>query len=371
MPGPLTGYRIVEVAGIGPGPFCALMLADMGADVVRVKRPADPRQPDKVQLGAERGMRCVHLDLKNPAGRDALLQLASQCDALIEGNRPGVMERLGVGPQDCLARNPRLVYGRMTGWGQEGPLAGTAGHDINYIAITGALAAIGPRDKPIPPLNLVGDFGGGAMMLAFGIVCALLEANRSGKGQVVDAAMSDGASLLMMSAFGQLAAGRWHNEREANIVDGGAHFYGTYRCADGKWIAIGAIEPQFYALLLRLMGLEQTEFEPQNDSSRWPAWKNRFAEVFATRTRDEWCAVMEGSDACFAPVLDLAEAFDHPHHAARGTFVEVDGRRLPAPAPRFSRTVTEVRLRSHQAEAEILKELGLSRDQIAALTGGR
>jgi alpha-methylacyl-CoA racemase len=369
MSGPLTGIKVIEIAGIGPGPFCAMMLADMGADVLRVQRAVkDPQPAFKFNPVSGRGMRSITLDLKSPAGRDAVLRLVEKSDALLEGFRPGVMERLGVGPEPCLARNPRLVYGRMTGWGQSGPLAQIAGHDINYISLTGALAAIGTAESgPIPPLNLVGDFGGGAMFLAFGMACALFEAAKSGKGQVVDAAMTDGSALLMATTFGQYSAGRWKLERGANMLDGAAPFYATYRCADGKWVAVGAIEPQFYVMLLQRMGLEQSAFEPQRDESRWPAWKARFAEVFATRTRDEWCAAMEGADACFTPILDMGEALDHPHNIARNTFIDVEGTRQPGPAPRFSRTIPEVRPRGTDAAEKILAEFGFSAAEIAAL----
>ena len=361
MAGPLTGIKVLEIVGIGAGPFCAMMLADMGADVLRVQRPVAVPKPIPPNPVSGRGMRSITLDLKSAAGRDAMLRIVQNFDALIEGNRPGVMERLGLGPQDCLARNARLVYGRMTGWGQYGPMAKLAGHDINYIALTGVLDAIGTAESgPIPPLNLVGDFAGGAMLLAFGIACALLEAGRSGQGQVVDAAMTDGASLLMATTFGQLAIGRWKLERGANLLDGGAPFYATYRCADGHWIAVGAIEPQFYAALLERMGLDPTEFEPQHQRERWAERKVRFAEIFATKTRDAWCRVMDGADACFTPVLNMQEAMAHPHNQARETFIDVEGVRQPAPAPRFSRTVPEVRPRSNESTRTILAGFGLS-----------
>jgi alpha-methylacyl-CoA racemase len=313
-------------------------------------------------------MQAITLDLKSPVARDAVLRIVESSDVLVEGFRPGVMERLGLGPEDCMARNPRLIYGRMTGWGQHGPLAQRAGHDINYIALTGVLAAIGTAQSgPVPPLNLVGDFGGGGMMLAFGIACALFETERSGKGQVIDAAMTDGASLLMATTFGQYAAGRWSLERENNLLDGAAPFYTTYRCADGKWIAVGAIEPQFYAALIRGLGLELGPFEPQHDRSQWAQRKQRLADSFATRTRDEWCAVFDGTDACVDPVLDMAEALQHPHHAARGTFPEIEGTRQPAPAPRFSRTVSHLRPRGKAAPHEVLAAFGFSDEDIATL----
>ena len=370
MAGPLAGLRVLELAGMGPGPFCAMMLADMGADVLRIERPV--RMPTAVKPNpvVGRGMRSLALDLKSAAGRDAVLRLVEKSDALIEGFRPGVTERLGLGPEPCLARNPRLVYGRMTGWGQDGPLAHLAGHDINYIALTGALAAIGTAESgPVPPLNLLGDFGGGAMMLAFGIACGLLEAGRSGQGQVVDAAMSDGVALLMATTFGQYAVGRWRLERHANLLDGAAHFYTTYRCKDGKWVAVGAIEPEFYAALLQRLGLQRSEFEPQHDSLRWPAWKARIAKVFAEKTRDEWCRIMEGADACLTPILDMEEAFGHPHNQARRTFIDVEGTRQPAPAPRFSRTPAQVRPREGTAPAVILAEYGFAAREIEALLG--
>lgn len=342
MAGPLCGIRIVEIAGIGPGPFCAMMLADLGADVLRVDRAERARlpRPDGPNLDLlNRGRRSVAVDLKSPAGVEVVLRLVEKADALIEGFRPGVMERLGLGPDVCLARNPKLVFGRMTGWGQDGPLAKAAGHDLNYIALTGALHAIGRADSPPPPpLNLVGDFGGGGLMLAYGILAALLERVRSGKGQVVDAAMVDGAAALMAIIFGAHASGWWRDERAANMLDGGAHFYDCYETKDGKYVSIGSIEPQFYAQLLELTGLKGEALPHQMDRSGWPKLKERLTAIFKTRTRDEWCEVMEGTDVCFAPVLSLAEAPEHPHIKARNTFVEVEGVRQPGPAPRFSRT---------------------------------
>jgi alpha-methylacyl-CoA racemase len=339
--GPLAGVRIVEFAGLGPGPFASMMLADMGADVVTLMRGEEPRGlRGRVMM---RGRRKVIADLKDEATRAQVLELLANADALIEGFRPGVMERLGLGPDVVLARNPRLVYGRMTGWGQSGPLAHAAGHDINYIALTGALAAIGPRERPVPPLNLVGDFGGGALYLVVGLLAGLLEAQRSGQGQVIDCAMCDGAASLM-SMFCEFAAGgRWQDRREANLLDGGAHFYGAYECADGEFVAIGAIEPQFYAELRRLAGLDDPAFDAQMDAKNWPALKDKLAAVFRTKTRTEWCTLMEGTDVCFAPVLALAEAPHHPHMAARGVFVSHDGVTQPAPAPRFSRTPSAIR----------------------------
>jgi alpha-methylacyl-CoA racemase len=338
--GPLTGLRVVEFAGLGPGPFACMMLADMGAEVVTLDRlGADKNR----QSATGRGRRIVELDLKDAAARCRTLDLLEHADVLIEGFRPGVMERLGLGPDAVHARNPRLVYGRMTGWGQEGPLAQAAGHDINYISVTGALAAIGPAERPVPPLNLVGDFGGGALYLVVGLLAALLEAKKSGKGQVVDAAMCDGAASLMTMFFDFAAAGRWGGERESNFLDGGAHFYGVYECACGRFISIGSIEPQFYALLRQHAGLPDQAFDAQMDREAWPSLKAKLAATFKSKTRDEWCNIMEGTDICFAPVLTIAEAPLHPHMAARKTFVERHGVTQPAPAPRFSRTPSAIR----------------------------
>jgi alpha-methylacyl-CoA racemase len=338
--GPLTGFRIVEFAGLGPGPFACMMLADMGADVVTLDR-IGANKNRKSATG--RGRRIVEIDLKDTTACAETLDLLEHADALIEGFRPGVMERLGLGPEQVHARNPRLVYGRMTGWGQEGPLAQAAGHDINYISVTGALAAIGPAEKPVPPLNLVGDFGGGALYLVVGVLAALLEAKKSGKGQVVDAAMCDGAASLMTMFFDFAAAGRWGGGRESNFLDGGAHFYGVYECACGHFISIGSIEPQFYALLRQHAGLSDPAFDAQLDREAWPSLKQKLAGIFKSKTRDEWCSVMEGTDICFAPVLSLSEAPAHPHMAARNTFVERHGAIQPAPAPRFSRTPSVIR----------------------------
>lgn len=337
MAGPLAGLRVVEMAGIGPGPFCAMVLADLGAEVLRIERPGSPASATDVLC---RGRTLLALDLRQPAAVQDALALIDRADVLIEGFRPGVMERLGLGPEVCRARNPRLVYGRMTGWGQFGPLAKAAGHDINYIAISGALHGIGRSgEAPVPPLNYVGDFGGGAMLLAVGVLAALQERTRSGQGQVIDAAMTDGAALLSAMMYGFKAAGQWSNQRGENLLDGGAHFYDTYACADGRYVAIGAIEPQFYALLRERCGIaDDPTFDAQMDPAGWPLLKLRLADVLRTRTRDEWCALLEGTDACFAPVLDWDEAPHHPHNVARGTFVTVDGVVQPAPAPRFSRT---------------------------------
>ena len=328
MSGPLAGVRVVELGGIGPGPFCGMLLADLGADVTRVDRPSD-KGTTTIHPVLHRSRRSVTIDLQ--ANPEAALRLVDDADALIEGFRPGVAERLGLGPDACLARNPRLVYGRMTGWGQEGPLAQEPGHDINYISIAGALGAIGGAD-PVPPLNLVGDMGGGGMLLALGIVAALLHARSTGDGQVIDAAMIDGAALQLSLVLGLLSVGRWRDARGTNILDGAAPFYRTYRCADGKHVAVGAIEPQFYAALLRVLELEDDG--SQFDEAAWPSTCARLEEIFATRTRDEWAAVFEGQGACVTPVLSLTEATTHPHNVARGTY---DGLQ-PNPAPRFSRT---------------------------------
>jgi alpha-methylacyl-CoA racemase len=368
MPGPLAGYRILEFAGIGPGPFCGMVLADLGAEVVRIDRTEGPAGTRQDFVG--RGRRSLALDLKRHEAIAAALHLIERADALIEGFRPGVMERLGLGPEACHARNPRLVYGRMTGWGQEGPLAQSAGHDINYIGLTGALWAIGrPGERPVPPLNLVGDYGGGGMLLALGVLAALLEAQRSGRGQVVDAAMVDGAALLMAPIYAMKARGRWGPERGANYLDGAAVFYDTYACADGRWLAVGPIEPQFWAEMLRLLALDPKRFEQRMEPAHWPALKAELAAVFATRTRDDWVAVFEGTDACVSAVLDMDEAPLHPHNAARGTFVVRDGAVQPAPAPRFSRTQGEIGaappLRGEHSE-QVLAAWGFSAAEIAA-----
>ena len=344
--GPLAGVTVIEIAGIGPGPFCAMMLADMGAEVIRVDRAENVAGGDPDHPPADlnnRGRRSIGVDLKNSDGVAVMLDLVERADVFIEGFRPGVAERLGIGPDECLARNPRLVYGRMTGWGQDGPLARAAGHDINYIALAGALEPIGRRGQaPVPPLNLLGDYGGGGMLLAFGVVCGVLEARASGRGQVVDAAMVDGAAVLMTMTHALRAMGVWDDERGTNMLDTGAHFYDVYETADGEYVSIGSIEPQFYAELLRLTGLEGEDLPWQHDRAHWPALKERLAAVFKTKTRAEWTELMEGTDVCFAPVLSIPEAMEHPHNVHRGTFVEVAGIRQPGPAPRFSRTVPEI-----------------------------
>ncbi|RHW28546.1 CoA transferase [Nocardioides immobilis] len=332
MTGPLAGLRVLEFAGIGPGPFACLMLAELGAEVIRIDRPSAVGSPARSVLGRSRPNLAV--DLKSPQGRDVVLRLIADADVVVEGNRPGVMERLGLGPQECRAANPGLVYGRMTGWGQVGPLAQRAGHDITYAALTGALHATGGVEKPRNALNLVADFGGGAMFLVSGILAALFERNRSGQGQVVDAAMVDGVSTLMTMVYGNHSVGRWEDRREANLLDGGTPYYDTYACAGGGFVAVGAIEPQFFAELMKGTGLD---FE-QQDRASWPAMRAALAETFLTRTRDEWAAVFEGVDACVAPVLSLAEAPRHPHLAARGIFEAYADGHLPLVAPRFSRT---------------------------------
>lgn len=375
--GPLDGIKIVEIAGIGPGPYGAMLLADLGADVVRIDRSsnvnamgsADPGTPPADLLA--RGRRSVAVDLKHPDGVAAVLDLVAGADVLIEGFRPGVMERLGLGPDVCLETNPRLVYGRMTGWGQDGPYANAAGHDINYIALAGALEPLGRAgEQPTPPLNLVGDFGGGGMLLAFGICAALVETARSGQGQVIDAAMIDGAASLMSMTWSFKHMGIWSDERGTNMLDTGAHFYDTYETSDGRYVSIGSIEPQFYAELLRLTGLDSEDLPRQMDKAAWPELKKRLAEVFRTKTRDEWCELMEHTDVCFAPVLAMDEAPSHPHIAHRGTFTEVAGLVQPAPAPRFSRTPGSIeRPPAHagQHTDEVLESWGFSPERIAAL----
>ena len=367
MTRPLSGIRVIEMAGIGPAPFCAMMLADMGAEVIRIDRHGD------TFLGGggtviERGRRNLILDLKQDEAKAIVKRLLAQADVLIEPYRPGVMERLGLGPEDCWAINPKLVYGRMTGWGQDGPLAKTAGHDINYIAVSGALHAMGQGDEPpSPPLHLVGDMGGGAMMLAYGIVCALFESQRSQKGQVVDAAITSGASLISTMYYALMKQGLWNVERDANLLDGGAPFYRCYRCADGKFIAIGAIEPQFYQLLVELCGVQhQAIFQEQMNRALWPQQKQAWAELFATKTQAQWCEILEGTDACFSPVLDFNEAVHYAHHQARDSFQQIDGIACPAPGPILSRTPATAG-EVHPAGAHtaaILQSLGYSAEEI-------
>ncbi|MBH3428941.1 CaiB/BaiF CoA transferase family protein [Pseudomonas alkylphenolica] len=368
MAGPLAGVKVVEMNAIGPAPFATMLLADMGAEVIRIDRQQSGfLNGDDSVIG--RGRRSLVIDPRKPGATDVLLRLIDGADVLIEGFRPGVMERLGLGPEVCIARNPRLVYGRMTGWGQSGPLAHTAGHDLNYLAITGALHAMGHADRaPTPPLHLVGDMGGGAMFLAFGVVCALLEARRSGQGQVVDAAICDGAALLSTMYYEFKQSGQW-TDRGENIFDGGAPFYGCYTCADGGFISIGSIEPQFYQQLLTLCQIDDPLFKNQWDRSLWPAQREKLQTLFATRTRDQWCALLEGSDVCFAPVLDFSEAPAYAHSQARGAFVDSDGVTHPAPAPRLSRTPAQAgsKASNGQHSEEILRELGLDAAAIAAL----
>ena len=361
--GPLSGIKVVEFAGIGPAPFCGMLLSDLGADVVRIDRPGNrPGIPADV---TGRGRRSVALNLKDPADIEIALGLIAKADALIEGFRPGVMERLGLGPDIALERNPKLVFGRMTGWGQTGPLSHAAGHDLNYIALTGALGAMGRKSEaPYPPLNLIGDYGGGALYLAFGLLAGILHARASGEGQVIDCAMTDGAASLSSMFYGMRAMGIWTDEREANLLDGGAHFYDCYECSDGLYVSIGSIEPQFYALLLEKAGLTDPAFAAQMDRSQWGSLKEKMAALFKTKTRAEWCEIMEGTDICFAPVLSLAEAPDHAHNKARETFVEVEGVVQPAPAPRFSRTPGEIQGTSPGIGAhneEVLAEWGLTK----------
>ena len=372
--GPLKGLRVIELAGIGPGPYCAMLLADLGADVIRVDRlsatdlgvPVDRRFDVK-----GRNRRSVALDLKAPAGRDVVLRLVAQADVLIEGFRPGVAERLGLGPDACCQRNPRLVYGRMTGFGQQGPLAQAAGHDLNYIALTGALHAIGPaQGQPLPPLNLVGDYGGGSMFLALGILSALFERQTSGQGQVVDAAMVDGASSLMSLFHGLQAAGQWSPQRGSNLLDGGAPFYSTYPTKDAKYVSLAPLEPKFFAELVRRLDLDPAYVSQQYDRSCWPRMRQDIAQRIAQRTRDEWSALLEGTDVCFAPVLSLQEAPTHAHALERQAFVQVDGFMQPSPAPRFERSVPEVPTPAPEVGEHtqaVLLEFGFTKQEVAAL----
>jgi alpha-methylacyl-CoA racemase len=372
--GPLSGIKVIELGGIGPNPFCSMLLSDMGADVLRIDRlhPSDSgvAMPDRFNL-LHRGRKSVALDLKKKEAVAVVKRLVESADALTEGFRPGVAERLGLGPQDCLAINPKLVYGRITGWGQEGPLAATPGHDLNYIALTGLLNSVGPAGgPPLPPTNLMGDFGGGALYLALGVLAAIIERQSSGRGQVVDAAIVDGSASLMTGIYGMRAAGVWKDTRGSNRTDSGTPWYNVYETKDGQYVAMASNEPRFYKATLRLMGLDREDLPDQHDQAGWPRLKARFAEVFRQRTRDEWCELMDGSEACFAPVLSMQEAPQHPHNVARGTFVTVDGIVQPAAAPRFSRTPSQVRgstpkIGEHTSAA--LLENGFTADEIADL----
>ena len=368
--GPLKGLKIIEMAGIGPGPFCGMVLADLGAEIIRVDRASAIGTGSKKEP-SNRGKKSIAVDLKAKEGVEVVLKLVETADAIFEGFRPGVMERLGIGPEVCLARNDRIVFGRMTGWGQEGPLANAAGHDINYISLSGALAAIGrPGSPPVPPLNLIGDFGGGGMLLALGLVAALLESKESKKGQVVDAAMTDGSALLMTMIYSMQSSGMWKTTMGSNLLDGGSHFYDTYECKDGKFISIGSIEPQFYALLCQIAELDEKVFSKQMSRDLWPEQKEEIKKIFVKKTRDEWCELMEGTDVCFAPVLDMSEAPEHPHNKERKTFIDLEGVIQPAPAPRFSRTEPEVVSSPSivgEHTNEVLSSIGLSKEDISSL----
>lgn len=378
MSGPLAGLKVIELAGIGPAPMCGMMLSDMGAEVVRVDRLADAglgiAMPKKYNL-LGRGRRSIALDLKNPDGIETLLKLIDKADVVLEGFRPGVMERLGLGPDICLERNPRLVFARVTGWGQEGPLSKSAGHDLNYIALSGALHAIGRSndEPPTPPLNLVGDFGGGTMFVLTGILAALFEVNKSGQGQVVDAGMVDGALSLMTSIYGMFASGVQTDQRASNILDSGAHFYNTYETKDGLYVSIGSIETKFYAELLEKMQIDPDSMAPQMERESWPAMTEKLKELFLTKTRDEWCAIMENTDICFAPVLSLEEAPEYPHNKERNAFVEVEGVMHPAPAPRFSATPSSIKgptPKTGEHTEEVMLDWGISSDEVNALRAG-
>ena len=368
--GPLKGLKIIEMAGIGPGPFCGMVLADLGVEIIRVDRASAIGTGSK-QDAANRGKKSIAVDLKSEEGVEVVLKLVETADAIFEGFRPGVMERLGLGPDVCSERNERIVFGRMTGWGQEGPLANAAGHDINYISLTGALAAIGrPGSPPVPPLNLIGDFGGGGMLLALGLLAALLESKKSKKGQVVDAAMTDGSALLMTMLYSMYSSGMWKTSMGSNLLDGGSHFYDTYECKDGKFISLGSIEPQFYALLCQIAELDESIFGKQMSRDSWPEQKEAIKKIILDKTRDEWCELMEGTDVCFAPVLDMSEAPKHPHNVERKTFIDLEGVTQPAPAPRFSRTEPEVVSSPSvvgEHTDEVLTSIGFSDEDINTL----
>ena len=366
--GPLNGYTVIELGGIGPAPMGGMMLADMGAEVIRIDRAGAMVMKDV----STRGKKSVVVNLKDPKGLETLLRMVENADVLIDPYRPGVCEKLGIGPTACLARNPKLIFARMTGWGQDGPLAQSAGHDINYISITGALYAMGRKgEKPVPPLNLVGDMGGGGMLLVNGVLAALLETTNSGKGQVIDVAMVDGAAQLMWMFHSFESMGLWDaTSRESNMLDGGAHFYDTYECADGEYVSIGSIEPQFYALLKERAGLSEEEFGDQNDQSQWPAMKEKLTAVIKQKTQAQWSEIMEGTDVCFAPVLNFVDAPKHPANIARSTYIEVDGLVQPAPAPRFGRTPSEVRHSGHDVGQDtdvVLTEMGFGEHELASL----
>ena len=374
MSGPLTGFRIVEMAGIGPGPFACMLLSDLGAEVIRIERTSGGMSLGGISGDIlDRGRKSIAVDLKKPESVEVVLRLIETADALVEGFRPGVMEKLGLGPDLCLEHNPRLVYGRITGWGQYGPLAQSAGHDINYISITGALDSIGRAEGgPVPPLNLVGDFGGGSMYLIMGLLAALLEVGKSGRGQVVDAAVTDGTISLMACMQGLKAMGMWSGPRQSNMLDGGAHYYDTYQCADGRWVSVGSLEPQFYAQLGEKLGVDigTADLTLQLDPARWPELKQRIAEVFATKSSDEWCQIMEGTDVCFAPVLSMDEAPTHPHNVARRSFVDPGGVVQAAPAPRFSRTPGKIQgppSVEGKNSRVVLEELGYSAERVEDL----
>jgi alpha-methylacyl-CoA racemase len=370
--GPLAGIKIIEIKGIGPGPYAGMLLADMGAEVTVVERSS---QPGGIGLPPDfdcnsRGKKSIALNLKAKEGIEALLKLVEKSNAIFEGFRPGVAERLGIGPDACMARNPKIVYGRITGWGQTGPLAQAAGHDINYISITGSLAAIGREDSPVPPLNLIGDYAGGSHFLVMGMLAALLEAKTSGKGQVIDAAITDGSASLMSMFYSMDALGVWGPKRASNLLDGATHFYDVYKTLDGEFVSIGSIEPQFYALLIEHLQLDPEAFSGQGNASEWPLLKEKIAAAFKTKTQAQWCEIMEGSDVCFAPVLDYREAVKHPHNVARETYIEIAGQVQPAPAPRFSRSVSKVEFAPRKAGADtkaVLAELGYGEADVQAL----